>query len=162
MSDLNDLMNLIRPELVLLQPPAVTASEVITLLSAALTDNGFARSTLSDAAIAREREFPTGLMLAPNGPNAAIPHADREHIISPAVAIAVLRDPVPFHRMDEPELEIPVRLIVLLALTDADSHLRTLRELGTLLQDPSLISELLNANTALQLINSLAGSGSHS
>lgn len=159
MSDLTDLTDLVRPELVLIDPPATTASDVIMALSTALIENDFARPTLADAAIARELAFPTGLLLAPEGPNAAIPHADVEHVVAPAVAIAVLKTPVAFHQMDEPELEIPVRLVALLALTDAASHLRTLRELGTLLQNPVLIGELLNAETPQELIGTLAENG---
>ncbi len=159
MNDLTDLTNLIRPELVLIDPPATTASDVIMALSTALMEGNFARPTMAEAAIARELEFPTGLLLAPEGPNAAIPHADREHVVAPAVAIAVLKTPVAFHQMDEPTVEIPVRLVALLALTDADSHLRTLRELGTLLQNPALIGELLNAKTPQQLIEALIENG---
>ena len=141
------LAALIRPEAVLIGPQATTAEQIIRSLAAPLVRIGDARPTMPDAAVARESAHPTGLLLADGGPNAALPHADREHIIRSSAAIAVLADPVVFHRMDAPAEEVPVRLVVLLALAEPDGQLAALRQVGALLQDPARVESILAADS---------------
>jgi PTS system galactitol-specific IIA component len=153
---MNGLAALVRPEFVTIATHTDDAESLIRDLGALLVASGVARATLPDAAVERERTYPTGLLLAPDGPNAALPHADREHVISSAAAIAVLRDPVVFHRMDEPAEPVPVRLVILLALAEPDGQLAALREAGALLQDPARVSRLLGATNPQELLAVLA------
>lgn len=139
------LAGLVRPEAVLLRPPAQDAEQLIRALAAPLVRVGDARPSMPEAAVVREREHPTGLLLAEGGPNAALPHADREHIVRSAAAVAVLEEPVVFHRMDAPADEVPVRLVVLLALAEPDGQLAALREVSAILQDPARVSRILEA-----------------
>jgi PTS system galactitol-specific IIA component len=152
------LSALVRPDAVLLRPAVDGDEQVIRALAAPLVRAGDARPTLADAAVARERTHPTGLMLGEAGPNAAIPHADREHVVRSAVGIAVLDQPVSFHRMDAPAEEVPVRLVVLLALADADGQLAALREVGGILQDPSRVAAILAARTISEVVRAVEGS----
>lgn len=156
---MNDLSTLIRPEFVLINPGFTTSTAVIEALGATLIDGGFGKETLVEAALSRERKYPTGLLLEANGVNAAIPHADREHVNAPAIAVAVLDKPVLFRQMDDADSKIPVRLVFLLALPDADAQLQTLRALGKALQNPQLISRLLACATPDELIATLAEGG---
>jgi mannitol/fructose-specific phosphotransferase system IIA component (Ntr-type) len=57
--------------------------------------------------------------------------------------------------MDDPDEQIPVRLVVFLALTDGASQLQTLRSLSTLLQDGALVATTLEARTPEALIAAL-------
>lgn len=151
---MSGLSHLIRPELVAIDPSARTADEAIESLARSLVDAGLAHEGLVAAALAREAEFPTGLALT--GPaNVAIPHADPEYAQTPAVAIATFTEPVPFRRMDDPDEQIPVRLVVFLALTDGAAQLQTLRALSTLLQDGPLVAATLAARTPQALIAAL-------
>ena len=127
------------------------------MLAETLITAGVARASIVDAAIARERAHPTGLALDADGVNAAIPHADVEHVISPAIAVAVLADPVTFHRMDAPDEQLPVTLVLMLALPDADSQLSTLRAVGALLQDPVRIAGLAAATSSATVLSALGG-----
>jgi len=153
---MSDFSTLIRPEFVLINPELTTSTAVIEALGATLIDGGFGKATLVEAALDRERNYPTGLLLEADGVNAAIPHADREHVNVPAIAVAVLDKPVLFRQMDDPDSEIPVWLVFLLALPDADSQLQTLRALGKALQNPKLISRLLTCATPDELIITIA------
>lgn len=156
---MNDLSQLIRAELVLINPTLATSSAVIEALGSLLIDGGFGKSTLVDAALERERLYPTGLVLDAGGINAAIPHADREHVESPAIAVAILAHPVLFRQMDDPDTELPVRLVFLLALPDAESQLQTLRSLSGTLQDPELISRLVSCTTTEELFSTIIRNG---
>lgn len=149
------LRELIRPELVLVSPEASTAEDVIRQLAGLLVAQGFAHDTLAEAVLAREEKYPTGLFLGTDELNAAIPHADSEHVITAAVAIATLATPVSFHRMDDPAASTSVRFVALLALADADSQLATLREVGGVLQDPTRIAAIVGATSVEQLLAEL-------
>lgn len=142
------LAGLIAPDAVLIDPPVTDAHQLIRALARILVRAGVARPTMPEAAVQREIEHPTGLLLAADGPNAAIPHADREHVVTSAAAIAVLREPVEFRRMDAPDADIPVRLVVLLALREPEGQLAALREVGALLQDPARVARILAATDA--------------
>lgn len=153
---MNDISQLIRPTLVLINPALETSTAVIEALGTLLVDGGFGKSTLVAAALDRERLYPTGLALDSGGINAAIPHADREHVAEPAIAVAVLSSPIDFRQMDDPDADLPVRLVFLLALSDADSQVQALRALGKALQNPELISRLVASTTPEQLISVIA------
>ena len=155
---MSDLSTLIRPELVLINPKLATSTAVIKALGTLLVDGGYGKVTLIPAALRREQNYPTGLLLDADGVNAAIPHAEREHVVSAAVAVAILRNPIPFRQMDDPDTEIPVRLVFLLALPDADSQLQTLRSLAGALQNPELISQLLTCAAPDRVISTIAES----
>lgn len=143
----------------LINPKLTTATAVIEALGSLLIDGGFGKPTLTEAALDREMNYPTGLLLGAAGANAAIPHAENVHVKSPAVAVAVLEEPVAFHQMDDPDSEIPVRLVFLLALPNAESQLQALRALGRALQDQELIARLLDCKTAEALITTIAKGG---
>jgi PTS system galactitol-specific IIA component len=149
------LAGLVRPEAVLLRPRATAAEGLIRALAAPLVRVGDARPSMPDAAVSRELQHPTGLLLSAEGPNAALPHADREHVVRSSAAVAVLDDPVIFHRMDAPAEEVPVRLVVLLALADPDGQLEALREVGAILQDPARVARILDARDASGVIAGL-------
>jgi PTS system galactitol-specific IIA component len=149
------LAGLVRRDSVLLRPRVGGAEGLIRALAAPLVRVGDARPTMPEAAVVREREHPTGLLLAEGGPNAALPHADREHVVRSAVAVAVLDEPVVFNRMDAPAEEVPVRLVVLLALADADGQLAALREVGAILQDPARVARILEAQDVSAVISAL-------
>jgi PTS system galactitol-specific IIA component len=149
---MNGLAALVRPEFVSIAPHPVDAESIIRELGALLVTSGTARPTLPSAAVERERAYPTGLLLSPEGPNAALPHADREHVITSAAAVAVLREPVQFHRMDDPAQSVPVRLVILLALAEPDGQLAALREAGALLQDAVRVARLVAAKTPAEVL----------
>lgn len=153
---MSGLSDLVVGDAVLIDPPVESAEQVIRRLAHVLVVAGAVRPSLPDAAVEREREHPTGLLLGDEGLNAALPHADREHVIRSSVAVAVLARPLTFHRMDVPAEEVPVRLVVLLALAEPEGQLAALRDIGTVLQHPDRVARILEARTSAAVIAALA------
>jgi len=141
----------LQEENIILLPDARDATEVITHLSDALEKRGYVKSSFRDAVLERELSLPTGLEL--DGQiHAAIPHADVEHVNSPSVALAVLEKPVIFRCMVEPEKELPVRLVFLLAMNEPKKQVELLQQIATILQDNELIQRLVNSKTEKEVM----------
>lgn len=119
------------------------AGEVMSLLARALADQGLVRSTFAEAVARREATSPTGLPMA--GRKVAIPHADPEHVLAPAVALCTLRRPVLFGEMGNPTSELPVELVAMLALPDEQSAQHELVRLIELFQDAAYVDRLCEA-----------------
>jgi len=140
------LAELLEPTAIVLHYPARDAEDVIHELSKRLLAAGYVKDSFADAALKREAELPTGLTLA-GDIHAAIPHTDIEHVIRPAVALATLTKPVTFYNMINPDEEIPVRLVFLLALEQPKSQVAMLQEVAQVLQNPRLIAQLMAADS---------------
>ena len=148
------LTKLLDPDAILIHISAQDAAEVVRRLSEKLMEKGYVRDSFADAALAREAELPTGLMLG-GDVNAAIPHTDVEHVIRPAVALATLARPVIFRHMIDPTEEVPVQIVFLLALEQPKSQVTMLQEVAGVLQNATLIERIMAASTADQIIDAL-------
>lgn len=148
-------MSVFRRELCRAGLAVTDASGVITELARALAAAGCARTSLEGAVLAREAVSPTGLPLA--GRKAAIPHADPEHVLEAAIAVASLARPVRFREMGNPEAELEVELVALLALPDAGRAQEELVRLIERLQDPAFVDRLCVASDDAALHALLAG-----
>jgi PTS system galactitol-specific IIA component len=122
---------------------AATDRDVITLLAKELGEHVL--PSFAEAACAREKRSPTGL---PFGDVAvAIPHAEPEHVKSPAIVIASLAAPVRFRQMGSPRTFVEVSLVVMPALTAKEQAAATLSGIITLLQDATIRAALAAATT---------------
>lgn len=144
------LSELLDSRAVALNYPAADAADVIRHLSARLLDAGYVRASFADAALSREAELPTGLVLG-GDVNAAIPHTDVEHVLKPAVALATLPYPVIFRHMIAPDEEVPVQLVFLLALEQPKTQVAMLQEVASVLQNAQLIAELMSASSVTEV-----------
>jgi PTS system galactitol-specific IIA component len=149
------LRELLDPNAILLHYDAQDAEDVVRQLSARLVAGGYVHESFADAALAREAELPTGLVLG-GDINAAIPHTDVEHVIRPAVALATLTKPVTFRHMIDPTEEVPVQIVFLLALEQPKSQVAMLQEVAGVLQDARLIDELMAASSVAEIQAALA------
>ncbi|NOX61969.1 MAG: PTS sugar transporter subunit IIA [Chloroflexi bacterium] len=149
------LAQLLDSHAIILNYPAKDAEDVIRHLSQKLLESGYVKDSFAQAALSREATLPTGLPLG-GEINAAIPHTDVEHVIKPAVALATLPKPVIFRNMVEPEEEVPVRLVFLLALEEPKSQVAMLQEVAGILQNPQLIQRLTSATTVAEVQTILA------
>ncbi len=136
----------VRPELVILGMEAGDAREVIQALSRRLHVAGFVRDTFADAVWQREQTNPTGLPLA-GEIHVAIPHADIEHVIAPALAVATLVRPVVFRNMVNPEEEVHASIVIVMALHEAHAQVEMLQQLASLFQDAERVRRLYRART---------------
>jgi PTS system galactitol-specific IIA component len=119
--------------------------EVIRLLGERLEHLGRVKSGYTDAIVRREQTMPTGLPLG--SINVAIPHTDPEHVRSPSLAIATLRNPVLFGNMENPDERLPVRIVVAMALTDRGEQIDMLQRIASFVQNPEALRVLLDATT---------------
>ena len=101
--------------------------EALKLLCERLREEGMIKETFYDSLLERESRFPTGL--ATKGFGVAIPHTHPEHVSSSGIAVGVLKKPVSFADMMDPEAEVEVSIIFVLALSDASGHIDVMRTL---------------------------------
>ncbi len=136
----------IRPDLVVLGMSAETPLDVIRELARRLEAAGYVRPTFAEAVWQREQTNPTGLPLA-GDIHVAIPHADIEHVIAPALAVATLTHPVPFRNMVNPEETVPASIVIVMALNEAHAQVEMLQQLAYLFQDRERVERLYRART---------------
>jgi PTS system galactitol-specific IIA component len=149
------LIDHIDPRAVALGIEAESPEQAIRLLAAKLEALGYVKPTYADAVVKREAAMPTGLPLG-QAVNVAIPHTDPEHVIRPGVALGVLKTPVDFANMEEPDEAVPVGVVFLLAINDKDKQIDMLQEIMEAIQDPATLGGLARARTADE-VRSLLG-----
>lgn len=150
-----NLVELLDERAILLGLEAADAAAVIRRLGGVLFNLGCVRDTFVEATLTREATMPTGLRLA-GAINAAIPHAEVEHVVRPALALATLARPVVFRNMVDPEDPVPVRLVILLALDQPKSQVEALQQVASLLQTPGVVERLVAATRVQEVRQALA------
>ena len=151
----NPVIDLLVPDAVLLHQDYQDNKSAIRALSDCLHAAGYVHDTFAGAVLTREATMPTGLPLA-GAVNAAIPHADIEHVIKPGLALATLKKPVLFQNMIEPEVGLPVQLVIVMALNQPKAQVEMLMAVAGILQNPSVLEQLLRANTFDEVVGALA------
>jgi PTS system galactitol-specific IIA component len=133
------------PELCVAGLQAKTAEEAIRALAKLLLAKGHVKPSFEAAAVLREKRSPTGLPF-PDAP-IALPHAEPEHVVSPACAVAVLAAPVKFREMGSPATQHAVKVVVMPALTAKEQAAAGLAQLIERLQDGARRAAILAAAT---------------
>jgi PTS system galactitol-specific IIA component len=128
---------------ILVKASAASSADIIRQLGALLYNNGFVKDTYVQAVLDREQVYPTGLQTSVLG--FAIPHTDTEHVNKPALAVATLERPVIFRAMDDPGVEIPVNIVMMLAISDPESVVNVLRKVISILEDQPALLRLTHA-----------------
>lgn len=145
-----DIMDFLKEDLVIPQLDAKDKQDVIIKLGNLLFDKGYVKKTFVDAVIEREKKFPTGLPMEEI--NVAIPHTDAEHVLKPAIAIGVLNNPVNFNNMADPESELKIDIVFVIALNDGHSQPELLQELISIFQDSRILISIKNCKDASSII----------
>ncbi|WP_273478041.1 PTS sugar transporter subunit IIA [Ignavigranum ruoffiae] len=104
---------------------------------------GLVKDSFGPSLVEREREFPTGILV--NDTGIAISHTDPEHIEEEFIGLIRPSQPVSFKLIDDPEKDIPVKLIFVLGLKKAVNQLESLKEITKLIEDPASLEKLLNS-----------------
>lgn len=149
-----NIVEFLSPEAIFLQQDAKTAEEVINLLGSRLHQLGCVKDNFIEAALEREANMPTGLPLG-GTINAAIPHVDIEYVHKSALAFATLKTPVIFRNMVDRDEEVPVRLVIMLALDQPKSQIEMLQSVAELLQQPETIERLMEAHSPQEILDIL-------
>jgi PTS system galactitol-specific IIA component len=143
---MNKVLELLEPSAVVLNYEARDAEEIISVLGEKLRQAGYVQDTFVAGALERERSMPTGLPLG-GEINAAIPHTEIQHVKRAGLSLATLAREIPFHNMVSPEEEVPVRLVVLMALDQPKAQVEMLMKVSELLQNECLIQKIMQAHT---------------
>jgi PTS system galactitol-specific IIA component len=132
------------PVLVCTQLGGESREEALRTLAERLVAAGYASPGYAEDVITRERTFPTGL---PTDPPVAIPHADPDHVLQPAIAVGVFDAPVSFAEMGglDPAPSLQVRLVFMLAMTEKSQATHLLRHLSAAFRNRDLLIRLQSA-----------------
>ncbi|KYO65273.1 PTS sugar transporter subunit IIA [Thermovenabulum gondwanense] len=130
--------------------------EAISQMATKLEDYGYVNNEYKNAVIEREKVFPTGLPT--KGVGVAIPHTDIKYVNKSAIAIGVLKNPVLFNVMGNPEENVEVKLIFMLALKEPKLQVNTLRDLVEIFQDENLLAEIVNSDSEEKIIGIISKS----
>jgi PTS system galactitol-specific IIA component len=131
-----------------------SAEAAIRALSGALFRAGIVKDSFEAAAVARERRSPTGLPF--EGGAVALPHAEPEHVLAPALGVATLARSVKFRQMGSPTTQLDVALVVMPALTAKEQASAGLTRVIDALQSAPLRAALAAAEDDEALRSALA------
>ena len=128
-------------EAVLLGLEAATNEEVIRALGEKLREEGYVKDDFVEAALERE---------------ANLPNVDVEYVNKSALGLATLKEDVVFYHMVENDVEVPCRLVIMLALDKPKSQIEMLQSVATLLQNPDVIKKLIGAESIQEIFTILS------
>ena len=149
---MNDLY--FNESIILLDLEGKTKEDVLATMANNLEQQGLVKASFKDAVIAREQEYATGLPTL--GASVAIPHTDPEHVNKKTISVAVLKEPVEFGVMGDPEETTPVKLVFMLAMDQADSQLSLLQKLMQIFQDEQTLQYLATEKDKTKILELLA------
>lgn len=139
---------------ILLDVEADTKEEVLRTMAANLEEKNLIKDSYVEAVIAREQEFATGLPTA--GYSVAIPHTDVEHVNQKTISVAILKNPVDFGVMGDPDGTTPVKIVFLLAMDESDAQLNLLQRLMQVFQDEDTLKFLANEQEKSKMVDLLS------
>ncbi len=139
--------------LVVLDIEAETDEQVIDIVARAMLKEGMVKESYPEAVKERERIYATGLELLDMG--IAIPHTDPEHVLQPAMALGILRNPVDFVGMGEPDKKIKVEIVFMLSILQPHAQLAILQKLMQVFQHEGKLTELKSCKTPKEAANLL-------
>ena len=148
-----DASKLIKRDLILTNLDFNNSSEIIKELSLLLEKGDYVKDTFCQAVIKREKEFPTALLS--KDVKVAIPHTDSEFVNKSAIAIAVLSKPIIFRQMDDPNQEINVDIVFLLAIKNSKQQLKVVQKMIELFQKPGLLLKMKTYKSSEKIQNIL-------
>ncbi|TFJ94350.1 PTS sugar transporter subunit IIA [Lentibacillus salicampi] len=131
-----------KSEIEVMKLDATTDKEVLKYMSDFLVLQGIAEKNFPEKVREREMALPTGLPLQPYG--VAVPHADPEFAIQRQLLISPLKRPVVFAQMGDPDQQVKVSFVFMLAIPDPGDHLTFIRALFTCFQDEQFNQALAN------------------
>ena len=131
---------------------ALTRRELLTKMAAEALSRGWAKEGFTEALIAREKMYATGLHAAVD---LAIPHTDAEFTAEPALITAVLGEPVAFEPMGGEGGSVAAKFVFLLVLPDAEAHIDFLQALSDFIADEKLMKQFAAAEDIDFLIDCL-------
>ncbi len=130
----------------------LTWQQLLTKMSSEAIQKGWAKSGFTEAIIERESKFATGLHASID---IAIPHADAEWTVEPAMVTAVLDKPVAFNPMGGEGDLVQAQFVFMLVIPDANAHIDFLQAIAGFIENEDLMKNLSESKDISQLISYL-------
>ena len=130
----------ISDDLIVVGAQAENCREAISICARLLEERGYVEPTFLDAVLEREESYPTGLPMPFGG--VAIPHCDPSHVRTDGISLAVMKEPVEFRSMEDPEKTIPVEFVLCLAMKGSEDHVKLLPNIMRLFTAEENVGEL--------------------
>ena len=140
-------------ELVFRNVQAKKDSEVLAFLASEMYKKNYVKEEYIQAIQEREKEYPTGLPSTP--PGIAIPHANYEMVNKTTLAIATLKDPVLFHNMENNNEQLPIQIVIMMAIGEPHGQVEMLQKIVGIIQDEPLRQEMIRAGNDTELLELL-------
>ncbi|MCI1986857.1 MAG: PTS sugar transporter subunit IIA [Lactobacillus sp.] len=132
-----------------IQQKFADSTAALTFLSQQLITQGYAKPGYTEAILAREQVYPTGLPSAE--PRVAIPHADSKLINKTTIAVATLQQPVAFHDMEEVKTTLDISMIIMLAIKEPHGQIEMLQSVVGIIQNTKLMHQIVGATSQDEL-----------
>ncbi|MGV0030619.1 BglG family transcription antiterminator [Latilactobacillus curvatus] len=142
----NHLVALLQPELTIVTQEQLTDQGAIELIGQRLIDQGYAKPTVVQAALAREALASTALG------RVALPHADSQLITKPAIGLLIAPQSINWQHNDK------VQLVFFMALNETVySQMRAIyHDLDQLIETPRLLKQVAQASDGAAALAILA------
>lgn len=140
-------------ELVFREVIAKTKEEVLSFLAEKLFEKGYVKHEYIQAIQEREKEYPTGL--PSSEPGIAIPHANFEMVNKTTLAIATLKQPVEFQNMEKKQAELPIQIVIMMAIGEPHGQVEMLQKIVAIIQDEPLRKAMVKTKTNKELLQLL-------
>jgi PTS system galactitol-specific IIA component len=134
---------MIQRELVLTGVSCNSAEELLRKLAVLFVEQGYARESFVQAIIEREKVYPTGVPASAF--DIAIPHTVSEHVVEPAIAVAVLDKPLEFKEMGSPDITLHPQLVIMMAIKNPKEQNMLLRKMMKLIQNEDALMAIRNS-----------------
>lgn len=129
---------------------ATDAREVIEALADRLHAAGHVSAEYGSQTWEREQQHPTGLPTKPFC--IAFPHADAQGVNKSALAVASMQKAVQFRNMADPDEDLDVFLVLMLANRSPEEQIQTLRNMATLFGQPEKLTALRSQSTPKEVV----------
>jgi PTS system galactitol-specific IIA component len=150
---MDNVETLLNEDLIILGTNVRDSNECIKLMGNLFEEHGYVKEGYSDAVLAREAEYPTGL--PGKSINIAIPHTNSELVNKSAIGILVPREAISFNMMGVKDKEVKCKLIIPLVIKDSKRQLNVLKKVVKMIENAELLEKLCIAESKQEVLHLL-------
>lgn len=127
--------------------------DLLKRMAAVLIQKGLVYPDYTEAVMAREKIFPTGLPT--KGISIAIPHTDAKHVKRPFMLVGVLDQEIEFEVMAGEGEKIGVNLVFMLAIKEAAQQVEMLQKLILMCQKEENLIQLKEGHNVKKILGKI-------
>ncbi|WP_106461192.1 PTS sugar transporter subunit IIA [Anaerococcus sp. Marseille-P3915] len=139
----------VREDLIFIDLDCNSREELIKYMSDQMMNAGKVKETYCNAVLERELIYPTGLNTGDI--KVAIPHTDPVHVNSAGISVATLKKSVEFKNMEDPNQNIDVDLVFMLAVANPEAQVPLLVKLMGVFSDKELLKKIKDSKTKQEI-----------